>query len=202
MDHSNDTLSKVPVSELTPENLDALKNKSGAPAPKREKNKLPLLIAGAILLVAVGVALYFIFRPSPQDGEETSDPRTGDEAILLWEPDPESEDPSADYVNHHQETINNPDATADEKLDAELSIANLYTATERFAEAESLLNGIERAGLTHRQLFNLYSAYVYLYDHNGNTSAYEEYSNLVEDELNEFWDEAESNAAESETNAE
>ncbi|MBR5389206.1 hypothetical protein IK146_01455 [Candidatus Saccharibacteria bacterium] len=191
----NDNISKIPVSELTPENINSLKGGSGSTKPARKEkttnkeaihHRLLLLIVGAILLIGVVVALYFIFRKptvdtTVDDGEESTE--------IVWAPSEGSEDPGQDYVNDKQSTIDNPDATTDEKLDAQLSIANLYSVTGAYEEAESLLNGINRDALTYRQLFNLYSAYAYLYEHSGDETAYDTYSNLVEDILKVYWDE-------------
>ena len=196
----NDNFSKIPVSELTKEHLDSLKSTpEGAAAakaarPVRERrqsnrSRLPLFVAGAVLLIGIAVALYFIFRPAPTpDGTDASDSADSE---VIWAPAADSTDPSGDYISHQQSIINNSDATTDEKLEAQLSIANLYSVTERYGEAQTLLDSISRGSLTHRQLFNLYSAYAYLYEHSGDTAAYNEYSLLVEETLNAYWGEEE-----------
>ena len=189
MDNSN--ASKIPVSELTPENIDSLKG--SAPVPRepnklRNRNKIPFLIAGVVLLVGVGVGLYFIFRPNnnqetpAQEEEETVDTE------VIWQAPEGSEDPAGDYVAHQQEIIESTEATDDEKLTAQLSTANLYSVLDRFDEAQAVLDAISRDGLTHRQLFNLYSAYVYLYQHNGDETSELKYSALVEEVLGQLWD--------------
>ena len=69
----NNDLSKIPVSELTPENIDSLKGaapadvrRKAAKTPRRpgdgKNNRLLLLIVGIVLLVGIAVALFFIFR--------------------------------------------------------------------------------------------------------------------------------------------
>lgn len=187
----NDKLSQVPVSELTPENFNSLK--SGEPSHKirqrPKNNKLPLLIAGVVLLIGVGIALFFIFR-KPADSPSENPNETADaELEAIWAPTEGTEDPGAEYVAHHEETLNNPTATDDEKLEAKISIANHYTVTGRYDEAEALLGDINRDILTNRQLFNLYSSYAYLYSTKNDEAAYNTYSALVEEVLNSYWDE-------------
>ena len=190
MDNTN--LSHIPVSELTPENINSLKGNRKIPNPPRERdNRAPknriLLIVGVILFVGVAVALFFIFR-KPSESQEPVDDGS-DNTELVWKPDDDAEDPSADYVNHQQSVMDNPEATADEKLDAELKIANLYSATERYSEAEEILNKINRDTLTNRQLFSLYSAYANLYNYKGDEASRDEYDKLVNEVLVDFWDE-------------
>ena len=111
----NNDLSKIPVSELTPENIDSLKG--SAPAEARHevakaasrrrksegnKNRLPLLIAGIILLIGVAVALFFIFRKPSGSPEIPAEDTDDDSSNVIWEPESGSEDPSQDYVDHHQ----------------------------------------------------------------------------------------------------
>lgn len=191
----NDNISKIPVSELTPENINSLKGGSGPTKPTRKEkttnkeainHRLLLVIIGVILLIGIAVALYFIFRKPPVD---TPTDGGEDSTEIVWAPSEESEDPGQEYINDKQSTIDNPDATTDEKLDAQLSIANLYAVTGAYEEAEALLNGINRDALTYRQLFNLYSAYAYLYEHSGDETAYDKYSNLVDDILKVYWNE-------------
>jgi len=196
----NNDLSKKPVSELTPENIDSLKGSAPAevrrkatkaprhPSPSGEKNRLPLLIAGIILLIGVAVALFFIFR-KPADSPESTDSSDGDAAEIVWEPESDSEDPSQDYINHHQSIIDSPDATFEEKLDSQLSIANLYSSNGAFDKATDLLNSIDRSTLSHRQLFNLYGVYAYLYECMGDATSNQEYLDLARSELEKFWEE-------------
>ena len=191
---NNGKLANIPVSDLTRENLEAIKNgrvrEHGPSEPvRRKKSNLLLIIVSIILVIGVAVALFFIFRkPADEPGKED----TGDTSApveVVWEPSPGSENPGDEYIAHHQETINNPDATSTEKLEAQLSIVNFYTVSEDYATAENLLNEIDRSSLTHRQLFNVYSAYAYLYSTKGDEAAYNEYSALVEEVLNEYWEE-------------
>lgn len=192
----NDKISKIPVSELTPENINSLKKESGPIKPARKekntnkdaaKHHLILIIVGAILLIGVAVALYFIFR-QPSGDESTE--KTDEEPVeIVWAPSEDSADPAQEYINAQEATINSADATTDEKLDAQLQIVNLYAVTGQYEEGETILNSINRDSLTYRQLFNLYSAYAYLYEHSGNETAYKEYSDLINDVLDIYWDE-------------
>ena len=196
----NNSIPNIPVSELTPENIDLIKSEASEPMEqptheKKPKNKtnnhrLLLLIVGLILLIGVGIALYFILRPAP-----TSDTDAEESAEIIWTPSADADNSGQEYINNKQATIDNAATTTDEKLKAELDIANLYSATNRYTEAETLLNSIARESLTHRQLFNLYSAYAYLYNHSGNETAYKEYSALVDQELDTYWGEEESSEA-------
>ena len=192
----NDKISKIPVSELTPENINSLKKESGPIKPARKekntnkdaaKHHLILIIVGAILLIGVAVALYFIFRqPS---GDESTEKADEEPVEIVWAPSEDSADPAQEYINAQEATINSADATTDEKLDAQLQIVNLYAVTGQYEEGETILNSINRDSLTYRQLFNLYSAYAYLYEHSGNETAYKEYSDLINDVLDIYWDE-------------
>lgn len=190
----NDNLSKIPVSELTPENLNSLKGDQSAPIeksrprPKRPQgtSRLPLLIAGVVLIIGVGVALFFIFR-KPAEPETPPAPEAGNELEVVWEPSENSEDPNQEYLDHHQSIIDSPDTTADEKFDSLLSIANLYTVEQRYEESEQILNGISREGLTINNQFRLYSVYQYLYEQSGDTAAAEEYAKLADEALNAYW---------------
>lgn len=192
---NNSKASKIPVSELTPENIETIKKESGIDKPVKIKtaadregtqHRLILVIAAIILLIGVAVVLYFIFRQpttsnQPEEEEESTE--------ISWQPSDNSADPGQEYVDNHQATIDNPDATTDEKLNAQLSIANLYSVTDRYQEAESILDAIGRDTLTHRQLFNLYSAYSYLYEHSGDETAHKKYATLTEEILSVCWPE-------------
>lgn len=194
----NNNLSKIPVSELTPENINSLKG--SAPAEARDKvakasrgfksnnkkNRLPLIIIGVILLIGVAVAIFFIFR-KPADAP-SDDSQDDDSAEIIWEPEPDAENPSQDYIDHHQSTIDNPDATPEEKLDAKLSIANLYASNGEFEKANDVLSQINRSELNHQQMFNLYSVYAYLYECMGDTVNNQQYLDLARSELEKFWE--------------
>lgn len=193
-------LSKIPVSELTPENIDSLKGsapaearRKAAQAPRHSKaeggkNRLPLLITGIILLVGVAVALFFIFR-KPADKPDTPADDSDDGVEVIWEPESGAEDPSQDYVNHHQSIIDDPNTTFEEKLDSKLSIANLYASNGEFNKANDALNAINRSELNHQQLFNLYGVYAYLYECMGDSVNNQQYLDLARSELEKFWEE-------------
>lgn len=198
---SND-LSKKPVSELTPENIDSLKGttpeeirRKAAKAPRQPKaagepSRLPLVIAGLVLLVGVAVALYFIFR-KPTDVTDTPDDSGDSAATIIWEPESGSENPSQDYIDHHQSIIDNPESTFDEKLDSKLSIANLYSSNNEFDKASGILDAIDRTELNHRQMFNLYSVYAYLYECKNEADVNQQYLDLARSELEKLWEESE-----------
>ncbi len=192
----NNKISKIPVSELTPENINSLKKESGPIKPARKekntneeaaKHHLILAIVGAILLIGVAAVLFFIFR-QPSTDKPTEQPEE-EPAEIVWAPSEDSKDPSREYIEAHEATINSADATDDEKLDAQLQIVNLYAVTGLYDEGEAMLNAIDRDSLSYRQLFNLYSAYAYLYEHSGNETAYKEYSELINNVLDIYWDE-------------
>ena len=190
----NDKLSKIPVSDLTRENLEAIRNgerTESAPAePRRRKNSnLPLIAAAVILFIGVAVALFFILRKPAEPGEKPEEPTTDVDIEVVWEPSAGSEDPVGEYIAHQEEIINSSEATSTEKLEARLAIVNSYTVNEEYDTAEALLNEIDRTNLTHRQLFNLYSVYSYLYQQKGDTAAHDEYAALVEQVLSEYWEE-------------
>lgn len=198
----NDNLSKIPVSELTPENLNSLKGdqppaKQPKPKPKRPQgtNRLPLLIAGIVLLIGVAVAIFFIFR-QPAKPETPTNPETSDELEVVWEPSEDSVDPSQEYLEHHQSIVDSSDTTAEEKFDSLLSIANYYTVSGQYTEAEQILNGISREGLTFEEQFSLYSVYQYLYEQSGDSATAGEYAKLVDEALNAYWNAQSEPAAE------
>ena len=199
----NNDLSKIPVSELTPENIDSLKGSTpaevqhkAAEAPRRPKSsagpkssRLPLLITGIILLIGIAVALFFIFRKPSDNPETPAEDADGSSAEIVWEPESGSENPSQDYIDHHQSIIDNPDSTFEEKLDSRLSIANLYSSNNEFDKANEILNSINRTELNHHQMFNLYSVYAYLYECMGDTTNHQQYLDLARSELEKFWEE-------------
>jgi hypothetical protein len=186
--------SHVPVSELTKEQLDYLRasKKDSATSAKNDKGKsrrssrLRLAIIGIFALATVVTIVLLLSnkqQPESQPSEEAND------AEVVWEPTDESNNPANEYAEHQQTVIEDSKTTPEEKLEAQLSIANLYSVTERYQDSQALLDSIDRTTLSHRGLFNLYSSYVYLYEHSGDQTAYDEYSKLVEDELSQFWDE-------------
>jgi len=187
----NDKLSKIPVSELTPENLNSLKRRGNVSLPEssnKKTNKLPLIIAGIVLLIGVGVALFFIFHkptetPVPEE-------KAYEEPEPKWEPSEESEDPSGEYVDHQQSIIDNPTTTSTEKLDAEIAIVNHYVVLERYGDAEEKLNTIQREGRSNRELFRIYSAYCNLYMESGDEASLEKYQALLDEVLDADWGEA------------
>lgn len=193
----NDNLSKIPVSELTPENLKTLRGDQEISEPTRPKprsrkpqgtNRLPLLIAGIVLLIGVGVALFFIFRKPAAEPEVVVDPETGDELEVVWEPSENSEDPSQEFHDYHQTIIDNPESTPEDKFSSTLELANFYTVSGQFDESEALLNSISRDNLSTEQQFRLYSVYQYLYEQNGNSGAASEYARLVDEAMNAYWE--------------
>ena len=187
----NDNLSKVPVSELTKANLDAMR-RSSQPAETKssKKTKRGLVIAiVAVCVVGLGVALFFLLRQSGSNPEPT-DPNTEiPDSEIVWEPSEDAVDPGAEYTEHLQSVLDNPEATDDEKLQSEIQLANLDTVMDNFEAAEARLNAVDRTGLTYRQQFNLYRAYAYLYQHSGDKTKYNEYSMLVEEVLAKNWEE-------------
>ena len=190
----NDNLSKIPVSELTPENLNSLKGDQVVEEPRKPKarkpqgnSRLPLLIAGAVLLIGIGVALFFIFR-KPAEPETPTPQEPTDELEVVWSPSEGSTDPSQEFYEHHQAIVDSPETTPAEKFSSTLEIANLYTTTGHFDEAEALLNSVTRENLTLEDQFRLYSVYQYLYEQSGNPTAAEEYSKLVDEAMNKYWE--------------
>lgn len=191
----NNNLSNVPVSELAQQVNAQSQANPAAPnvSPQtKPKNKKGLIftIIGISLLVGVGVALFFILR---KPAEETSN-QSQEEVVepnVVWQAPEDSLEPSNDYLVHHQEIIDNENASFDERLESKLSVANLYSVSGMYSEAESILDGIDRTELTSRQLFQVYSAYAYLYQHSGDETKYNAYNALVEEELGKYWDEEE-----------
>ncbi len=192
----NDKISKIPVSELTPENINSLKKESGPIKPTRKekytnkeavKHHLILAVVGIILLIVVAIALFLIFRQPPAD--EPTEGSEEEPVKIVWAPSENSKDPSREFIEAQETTINSADATDDEKLNAQLEIVYLYAVTGMYDEGEAMLNTINRDSLSYRQLFNLYSAYAYLYEHSGNEAAYKEYSELINGVLDTYWDE-------------
>ncbi|MBR3319756.1 hypothetical protein IKG20_00380 [Candidatus Saccharibacteria bacterium] len=206
----NKDISKIPVSELTAENIDSLKGSAPEEAKKqverdskraskanKASSRLPLVIAGILLLIGIGVALYFIFRQSPSNSSPEQSAEEAGDAEVVWEPEAGSENPSDDYIKHHQEIIDNPESTSEEKLDSKLSIANQHSTLGSFDKAQSILDSIDRTALSHTQTFNLYSAYAYLYECKGDTALQQEYLDLGRAELEKFWEDGEDTSTES-----
>lgn len=192
----NKTTNNTTISDLAAE---AAKTNTPTEPKKGKKSQLPLIIALIVILLGVGVALFFILRkPAPESNPEDQEEENSE---IVWEAPEDSTDPAADYVNDNQSKIDNPDSTEGEKLDATLSIANLYSVTEKYDEAEALLNAVNRDNLTKLQLWYLYNAYAYLYEHKGDENAYNEYSALSEQTLSEHWDETEARPYDEEGNS-
>ena len=185
MDNRN--LSKIPVSELTPAELDVLRGpESSRPKSHRLKpHRIIFVIIAALLLIGLGIALYFLLQPKRPNEPET-EPSSPE---VTWDISPAPYDPDIEYSTNLQSVLDNPDATPEEKLRSEIRLANVDVSKENFSSAESRLNAISRDNLTHRQLFNLYSAYAFLYEHSGNEAKHSEYSALVDEVLNQHWDE-------------
>ncbi len=165
--------------------------------PNSLKTKLPLIIAIVILLIGIGVALFFILRKPAEDPNAVED-EDDENTVIVYEPPEGSEDPGADYIIHHQSIVSSPDSTDEEKFDSLMSIANAYISSEELEEAESLLNDIDRESLTNRQRYDLYNRYVYLFETKGDTVSEEQYSNLAEEALFAVWEEEEPEAQSSE----
>ncbi len=191
---NNDKLSKIPVSELTPENLNSLKKQGSVSLPgvikkRKDPKKLALLIAGILLSIGIGVALFFIFR-KPAEVPDSTD-QTHEEIEPVWQPSDESENPSAEYVDHQQSIIDDPSKTSTEKLKAELAIINHFVVLEDYAEAESRLDSIQREGRSNRELFYIYSGYCNLYKESGNKESSDKYEALLDEVLSRNWDDEE-----------
>ncbi len=189
----NDNLSKKPVSELTPENLNSLKGDQVFEEPHKTKpckpqgnNRLPLLIAGVVLLLGVGVALFFIFRKPAEPETPTSQEEPADELEPTWKPSGETTDVTQEFYEHHQSIVDSSDTTHEEKFTSTLEIANLYTVSKRFSEAEALLNSIARESLTFEEQFRLYGVYQFLYEQSGDAATAEEYAKLADEAMNAY----------------
>lgn len=191
----NDNLSKVPVSELTPDNINALKGNQTLPEPPKKvkshhlagNNRLPLIIAGAVLLVGIVVALFFIFRQPSTEPEGPGEEPAADPVEVAWQAPKDSEDPNAEYLAHFQDIMNSPDSSSEDQFSALLTIANFYTVASRYDESETLLNSVQREGLSVEQKYRLYSVYQYLYEQSGNTAAAKEYQILTDKAMAEYW---------------
>lgn len=187
----NSNLTKVPISELTEANLEALKGPQTARTKRSShKSRQGLMIAiAAIFVVGLGIVLYFLLRPNnsqnPNGQSISTDPD------IVWETRPDAVDPGAEYTQQLQATLEDPDSAPSEKLQSKIQLANLETAADDFSAAEARLNAIDRANLTHRQLFNLYNAYTYLYERSGDKVKHTEYAKLVEEILGQYWGEEE-----------
>ncbi len=189
----NDNLSKIPVSELTPENLNSLKGDQVFEEPRKPKprkpqgsSRLPLLIAGAVLLIGVAVALFFIFRKPAEPETPASQGEPTDELESTWEPSGETTDVTQEFYEHHQSIVDSSDTTHEEKFTSTLEIANLYSVSGRYAESEALLNSISRESLTYEEQFRLYGVYQFLYEQSGDTAAAEEYTKLADEAMNAY----------------
>ena len=186
----NNNLSKIPVSELTPDNLNSLKGDRTAPTkpPKRQLKipKLPLIIGATVLLIGAGIAIYIITRQSNTSDNDTPS-SSSNEVEISWQASEDSTDPNAEYLDYQQSIIDSPDTSSDDKFTALLSIANSYIVAGNYNEAESLLGTVSRDSLPVERQYRLYGVYQFLYKQSGNTTAADQYRTLVEQALNEYW---------------
>ncbi len=186
----NNNLSKIPVSELTPDNLNSLKGDRTAPTkpPKRQLKipKLPLIIGATVLLIGAGIAIYIITRQSNTSDNDTPS-SSSNEVEISWQASEDSTDPNAEYLDYQQSIIDSPDTSSDDKFTALLSIANSYIVAGNYNEAESLLGTVSRDSLPVERQYRLYGVYQFLYEQSGNTTAADQYRTLVEQALNEYW---------------
>ena len=141
-------------------------NTSENKKPNGLKAQLPIIIAIIILLIGIGVALFFILRKPAET--PTSENEDDEDTVIVWEPSEGSENPEGDYIADRQSVVSSPDSTDKEKFDALLEIANIYSATEKY---------------------DLYNAYVYLYEQKGDTANRDKYDDLSEEALFGYWDE-------------
>lgn len=186
----NNNLSKIPVSELTPDNLNSLKGDRTAPTkpPKRQLKipKLPLIIGATVLLIGAGIAIYIITRQS-NTSDNDAPSSSSNEVEISWQASEDSTDPNAEYLDYQQSIIDSPDTSSDDKFTALLSIANSYIVAGNYNEAESLLGTVSRDSLPVEHQYRLYGVYQFLYEQSGNTTAADQYRTLVEQALNEYW---------------
>lgn len=192
---NEENLSNIPVSELVkrvdPAKLQTeLDKNNNSGAPRKPKNRLPIIIGAIVLAIGIGVGLYFLLR-KPATPTETEEPEQT--ADVVWEPDDDSTNAAGDFIDHQQQIVDNPDATDDEKIQALLETANLYTVMEKYDESLTVLDGINREGLSYRSLFGLYSAYAYLYEHKGDEAKRVEYETLGNELMASRWEDEEAN---------
>lgn len=131
---------------------------SAESAPKKRPPLLFVIVA-AILVVALGVAVYFLFFKKPA-------PAVDENGVPLPETvytTPEgSEDPEGDYLEYlekQKSTAKTPDAA----LSATIDEFNLKLMLEKYDEAATILAGVDENSLTDSGKYQLYSAYTRLY---------------------------------------
>lgn len=181
----------VPVSELTESDKAAfLSQHPNVQKKKMGKKEIGWLVAlGVVVLGGSGVGLYFLLKDSKSpDYLEDELVVPIDLGVVEVNVDATME-ASAEYVEELQNALENPELSFDERLSAEIDLANVETKAGKFAEAEARLNTVDRGSLTQRQLYVLYDAYVYLYKMSGNEAKRDEFAALLEKVTNEVWTE-------------
>ncbi len=188
---NDDNFSNIPVSELVkrvdPAKLQAELDKNNKKdSSKKSNTRLFLIIGGIILAIGIGVGLYFLLRkPAPENtdaSEEVSD--------VVWEPDEDSTEPAQDFISDKQAIANDPDADTSDKVQAQIEIVNLYSVMEQFDEGLAILDSINREELAYSDLFSLYSAYSYLYEHSGDEAKKEEYDKKIDELFSTRWEDS------------
>ena len=164
-------------------------------APQSSKNsKKKVIIIGivvvvVVLLSATGLFLYRYFSNNNKNSDDidpmsllVEPPEISEDDDTEYEPEESFEDPES-YVQHLWETIN--EATeAEEDYNARMALADYYISVEYYADARTVLEGLNTNGFSIGQYCGYYNVMSRLYYGLGDTEKYNEYSALAADYLN------------------
>ena len=162
-----------------------MENNPAPVAPKTSNNKkLIIIIAAAVLLIAAAIAVYFLVIKKPTTSDDTSsgevseiDPNTpAAEVEVVWG-DEEEDNSGEAYVARLEEVISSS-ASAEEKFDAQLSLANYDIAVENFSAAEVRLLALDTSNFSTEDYFRYYNVLTHLYEESGDTAKRDEYNAL------------------------
>ena len=160
----------------------------------RRKNPIVAILICAIALV-VCLAIVFALNSTkkPETNNDLDDTTAEDENVeveTVYTTPEGSEDAQADYTNWLDQQKQSA-KTTDEVFDADMQIVSNEISLENYSKALELLDAINRDELTRDQLFRLYNIYSRVYEANGDTAKYDEYTSLRTEQLNFLMDEEE-----------
>ena len=162
-----------------------------ATGKKSNITRIIIIICIGLLIVSVAINLVLLSRNNSNDSgldrngdEEGQEEKTSSNVKVetLWEPDPDSDDPEADYEAWLEEKKDSAESQ-EESIIAELDIIGNMIVKQEYTEALTRLDAISREGLSNDLLFRLYNVYSRVYQENGDTDKYNEYVELRTEQL-------------------
>jgi len=161
-------------------------------ANDRKKKYIPIITCIILVLTFFLIVMLIFMNQNSKNGqtnqgntqEDSTEEKTSSNVAVetIWEPDPDSNDPEADYENWLISKAETAE-TQEDKIIAELDIISNLILKEEYSEAILRLDSISRDNLSADLLFRLYNVYSRVYQAKNDMEMYDRYVELRDEQL-------------------